>query len=43
MTKDIELKCPVCGKKAGRAIKGGRVCINCGHSGPMEEFIIKEE
>ena len=39
----IILECPKCGKKAGRAVKEGRVCINCGYKGNLEEFISKED
>jgi predicted RNA-binding Zn-ribbon protein involved in translation (DUF1610 family) len=39
----IILSCPKCGKKAGRAVKEGRVCINCGYRGSLEEFTSKEK
>lgn len=39
----IILECPKCGKKAGRAVKGGRVCINCGFRGTIEEFTVNEK
>jgi predicted RNA-binding Zn-ribbon protein involved in translation (DUF1610 family) len=42
MDKIIVLRCPKCGKKAGRAVKEGRVCGNCGFKGSIEEFIVRE-
>jgi len=39
----ITLQCPRCGKKAGRAVKDGRKCVNCGYKGTLDEFIVKEE
>jgi len=38
----LTLKCPKCGKKAGRATKKGRVCLNCGHTDNLDMFIVKE-
>ena len=39
----VTLRCPKCNAKAGRAVKEGRVCINCGYKAKIEEFIVKEE
>jgi ribosomal protein L37E len=39
--KHIVLRCPRCGKKAGRVTKEGRTCVNCGYVGKLEEFIEK--